>query len=272
MFCFTHINIVTISVIPNPLFLLLQFWVVIRQLAEIQEQMFVTRYLISREAWEKKLNHVRIRKEDMNALVMNFLVTEGYAEAAEIFRLESGTELDMDLETIKDRTAVIHALKCGNVDDAIEKINDLNPEARYSSSFQILDTDPRLFFHLQQQKLIELIRHDRTEEALQFAQEELAPRGLENESFLEELERTVFLLAFKDVSNCPVRELLDESQRLKTASEANKAILTSQNHEKDPKLDRLVKMVIWAQNQLDVKAVYPRQNDLWSARLEDPAV
>ncbi|KAF7150425.1 hypothetical protein RHSIM_Rhsim02G0121400 [Rhododendron simsii] len=99
-------------------------------------------------------------------------------------------------------------------------------------SMQILDTNPQLFFHLQQQRLIELIRKGKVEEALEFAQEELAPRGEENQSFLEELERTVALLAFEDVSNCPVGELLDISQRLKTASEVNAAILTSQSHEK----------------------------------------
>lgn len=48
--------------------------------------------MITREEWEKKLNNVKIRKEDMNKLVMNFLVTEGYVEAAEKFRKESGTE------------------------------------------------------------------------------------------------------------------------------------------------------------------------------------
>lgn len=52
------------------------------------------------------------------------------------------------------------------------------------------------------------------------------------QSFLEELERTVALLAFEDVTNCPLGELLDISQRLKTASEVNAAILTSQSHEK----------------------------------------
>ncbi|KAK8586306.1 hypothetical protein V6N13_082117 [Hibiscus sabdariffa] len=97
---------------------------------------------------------------------------------------------------------------------------------------KILDTNPQLFFHLQQQRLIELIRNGKIEEALEFSQEELAPRGEENQSFLEELERTVSLLAFEDVSNCPVGELLDISQRLKTASEVNAAILTSQSHEK----------------------------------------
>lgn len=48
------------------------------------------------------------------------------------------------------------------------------------SRLQILDTNPQLFFHLQQQRLIELIRNGKVEEALEFAQEELAPRGEEN--------------------------------------------------------------------------------------------
>lgn len=48
--------------------------------------------VITREEWEKRLSDVKIRKEDMNRLVMNFLVTEGYVEAAEKFRMESGTD------------------------------------------------------------------------------------------------------------------------------------------------------------------------------------
>eukprot|EP00262_Sarcandra_glabra_P011711 TRINITY_DN2873_c0_g1_i1.p1 TRINITY_DN2873_c0_g1~~TRINITY_DN2873_c0_g1_i1.p1 ORF type:complete len:239 (-),score=52.43 TRINITY_DN2873_c0_g1_i1:116-832(-) len=227
------------------------------------ERMSVSRKVITREEWEKKLNDVKIRKEDMNKLVMNFLVTEGYVEAADKFRMESGTEPDIDLATITDRMAVKQAVQCGNVEDAIEKVNDLNPE--------ILDTNPKLFFLLQQQRLIELIRNGKVEEALEFAQEELAPRGEENQSFLEELERTVSLLAFEDVSKCPVGELLDISQRLKTASEVNAAILTSQSHEKDPKLPSLLKMLIWAQNQLDEKAYYPHITNLTTAVVEDPA-
>lgn len=241
------------------------FWIVLGQFDPIQSQsMSTSKKVITREEWEKRLKDVKIRKQDMNKLVMNFLVTEGYVEAAEKFRIESGTEPDIDLATITDRMAVKKAVQSGNVEDAIEKVNDLNPE--------ILDTNPQLYFHLQQQRLIELIRHGKVEEALEFAQEELAPRGEENQSFLEELERTVALLAFEDVKNCPYGELLDVSQRLKTASEVNAAILTSQSHEKDPKLPSLLKMLIWAQNQLDEKAAYPRINDLSTATLEDPAI
>ncbi|KAL7142708.1 hypothetical protein ABFS83_08G141800 [Erythranthe nasuta] len=238
------------------------FGIVIRQLVGNQA-MATSKKVITRADWEKKLNDVKVKKEDMNKLVMNFLVTEGFVEAAEKFQFESGTEPDIDLATITDRMEVKKAVQSGNVEDAIEKVNDLNPE--------ILDTNPQLFFHLQQQRLIELIRNGKVEEALEFAQEELAPRGEENQGFLEELERTVALLAFEDVTNCPVGELLDISQRLKTASEVNAAILTSQSHEKDPKLPSLLKMLIWVQNQLDEKATYPRITDFSTAALEDPA-
>jgi hypothetical protein len=52
----------------------------------------MSKKVITREEWERKLNDVKIRKEDMNKLVMNFLVTEGYVDAAEKFQMESGAE------------------------------------------------------------------------------------------------------------------------------------------------------------------------------------
>ena len=44
-----------------------------------------------------------------------------------------------------------------------------------------------MLFHLQQQRLIELIRQGREEQALDFAQEYLAPQGEDNPELLEEL-------------------------------------------------------------------------------------
>lgn len=48
---------------------------------------------------------------------------------------------------------------------------------------QILNTKPEFFFHLQQLRLIELIQRGKIEEALVFAQEELAPMGEQNVRF-----------------------------------------------------------------------------------------
>ena len=52
---------------------------------------------------------------------------------------------------------------------------------------QILEQQHELSFHLQQQRLIELIRQGKTEEALEHAQEYLAPPGEDDPAFLEEL-------------------------------------------------------------------------------------
>jgi hypothetical protein len=66
------------------------------------------------------------------------------------------------------------------VKEAFVKSCLLNRYADLGECMQILDTNPQLYFHLQQQKLIELIRVGKINEALEFAQEELAPRGEEN--------------------------------------------------------------------------------------------
>ncbi|CAJ0837863.1 12338_t:CDS:2 [Entrophospora sp. SA101] len=199
--------------------------------------------------WVKKLSEVKIDKSDLNKLIMNYFVIEGYKDAAETFSQECGISPSIDVDSINDRMNIKNAIQNGNVEEAIERVNDLNPEA------SILDTNPKLYFHLQQQRLIEYIRQGRVSEALEFAQDELAPLGEENPEFLEELERSMALLAFDDTTTSPVGDLLHPSQRLRTASELNAAILTSQSQEKDPKLPNLLKMLVWAQDELDEKEI-----------------
>jgi hypothetical protein len=76
---------------------------------------------------------------------MNYLVIEGYKDAAEKFSKESKVDAGVDLSTITERMNIRNAVQSGNIDSAIEQVNDLDPE--------ILDTNPRLFFHLQQVSL-----------------------------------------------------------------------------------------------------------------------
>ncbi|CAI5477357.1 unnamed protein product [Closterium sp. Yama58-4] len=247
------------------------------------------RKVVRRAEWEARMDAAAVRAEDMNKLVMNYLVTEGYVDAARKFEIESGTNPGADLGAVAERMAVKQAVQqighqigrgpgggggahgseaggaAGDVEDAIDRVNDLNPE--------ILDTGAGVFFRLQQQRLIELIRAGRVDEALEFAQEELAPRGEENAAYLEELERTVALLAFEDpATSAPatLTELLDVSQRDKAAAELNAAILASQGHEKDPKLPSVLRMLLWLQGQLDGRVSYPKVTDLTTAVLHDP--
>jgi hypothetical protein len=149
------------------------------------------------------------------------------------------------------------AVQGGDVEKAIEKVNDLDPE--------ILEEHSELLFHLQQQRLIELIRNGAIEEALEFAQEQLAPQGEDNPAFLEELERTVALLVFEDPEKSPMGDLLESAQRARTASELNAAILASQSQAGKPKLPNLLKFLVWAQEQLETKANFPKMDDLAAA-------
>lgn len=54
-------------------------------------------------------------------------------------------------------------------------------------------------------------------------------------------------------------------------SEVNQAVLDYENRESTPKLAKLLKLLLWAQNELDQKKVkYPKMTDLSSGTIEDP--
>lgn len=67
----------------------------------------------------------------------------------------------------------------------------------------------------QQQHMIELIRENKVEEALDFAQTHLAEKGLENSEMLPEIECTLALLAFPNPELSPFGELLEIDHRKK---------------------------------------------------------
>ena len=93
------------------------------------------RAMISRPEWEKKLAEVSVKKEDLNKLVMNYLVIEGYKDAAEKFSRESGISPNIDLTSIEDRMNIRNAIQSGDVDGAIEKVNDLDPEVKQRMTY-----------------------------------------------------------------------------------------------------------------------------------------
>ena len=53
---------------------------------------------------------------------------QGYVEAARTFQQESGTEPEVELSQITDRMQIRQAVQTGHVEEAIDKVNDLNPE------------------------------------------------------------------------------------------------------------------------------------------------
>lgn len=68
---------------------------------------------------------------DLNRLVLDYLFVEGYKSTAENFARESGGYDQCDLEGVDQRTAIRYAIHRGDIDAAIEQLNDLNSEVSY---------------------------------------------------------------------------------------------------------------------------------------------
>lgn len=69
-----------------------------------------------------------IFSRDLNRLIMDYLVIEGYKSAAEEFSQEANLPPTVDFESIESRMVIREALQRGDVEDAITRVNDLNPE------------------------------------------------------------------------------------------------------------------------------------------------
>lgn len=61
------------------------------------------------------------------------------------------------------------------------------------------------------------------------------------------------------------------ARALQVWSEVNQAVLDYENRESTPKLAKLLKLLLWAQNELDQKKVkYPKMTDLSKGVIEEP--
>lgn len=75
---------------------------------------------------------------DLNTLVMNYLIIEGYQSAAVKFAQEANIVPQVDLESIEERVEIRNAIQCGDIQAAIERINELNPEVVSSFFLSLL--------------------------------------------------------------------------------------------------------------------------------------
>ena len=71
-----------------------------------------------------------IESSDLNKLVMNYLINEGYQNAARNFAREAGIELNDDRSAMEDRVHIRNDIYMGNIQSAIERINNLHPQVR----------------------------------------------------------------------------------------------------------------------------------------------
>lgn len=198
--------------------------------------------------FQRKVDEIKPSKSDINFVVMDYLVSEGYPRAAERFAKEANIHLPSEEESIQARVEIRRAIHSGDIDSAITRINDLNP--------QILDTDPALHFALLRLQLIELIRtctsstNSEITPALKFASSQLAPRAATNSAFLKDLELTMTLIIVLPATG-PIQkelaDLLEPSLRRTVASKVNEAILASTGARGESRMRMLVRLRNWAE-------------------------
>ncbi|KAI9893188.1 MAG: hypothetical protein M1814_000736 [Vezdaea aestivalis] len=208
-------------------------------------------------------------KTDINLMVMDYLINEGYPSAARKFSIEANIPNAEALAYVDDRVGIKNYILKGDIQAAIEEINDLNPE--------ILDTNPALHFALLRLQLVELIRacHDtpnmkkNISTVISFASTKLGPRAKENPQFLEDLERTMATLLLPlDGMPSQFASILHPDLRCLVAGQVNEAILSSQGFRKDARMRNLVRLRAWAEaGAREAKQITPK-TDL-DLRLDD---
>ncbi|VDM38967.1 unnamed protein product [Toxocara canis] len=191
----------------------------------------------------QNLSADQIRAIDMKNLVVDYLISEGYREAAELLCTDAGIPFPKDaVENLDARMAIRDAIIEGRIEDAIRKVNNLVPD--------LLDDNSLLHLQLLQQHLIELIREKKVEESLKFAEEFLVEKCEEHPEMQEKLEKTFALLAFDKPESSPFASLMELSHRQMVATDVNSAVLKALHKPAAPRIEALFRVMVWAHQQL----------------------
>lgn len=76
---------------------------------------------------------------DLNSVIMDYLISEGYPSAAQKFALEANIQPQVDVESIRERVEIRNAIYGGDIQSAIEKINELNPQVSFGGLLRQAD-------------------------------------------------------------------------------------------------------------------------------------
>ncbi|KAL2885652.1 ran binding protein in the microtubule-organising centre [Ceratocystis lukuohia] len=169
-------------------------------------------------------------------MILDYLTREGYADAAAKFCREADLDPQQPTEMIQERRDIQQAIRSGRVQHAIEALNDLNPELiEMIRDCSRKGDDPGCFLP-----------------AVQFAQENLASRAVEDPSLLKSLEKAMSLIVFPQAElTCELTSLLDPRLRQEVADSVNKAILSHQDKRGETVIRYLLGMRAWSQKMAE---------------------
>jgi glucose-induced degradation protein 8 len=67
---------------------------------------------------------------DLNNLIMDYFITDNYPSTAQKFAAEAKITPKADFKSINERVEIRDSIHRGDLQTAIEKINELNPQVR----------------------------------------------------------------------------------------------------------------------------------------------
>ncbi|KAF7194161.1 Glucose-induced degradation protein 8-like [Pseudocercospora fuligena] len=213
-------------------------------------------------SFDRKVEDAKPSKSDINWVIMDYLVSEGYPGAAEKFAQETNICSPADMDSIRERVRIRNAIHAGRIEEAVEMINELDSE--------ILDDNHHLHFDLLQLQIIEMIRAiinkpgsfqvSEFKPVLEAATHQLAPRAPTDQKYQQAVDRTMSLMVFPVEKMPPeIKELLDLKLRERVANNVNKYILEKRGERSQAKIFNLVRARAWAEAQArDAKVDLPQ--------------
>ena len=154
----------------------------------------------------------QVSRQELNSLVMEYLMVHGYQDAVAEFSKETGLLQDHSkgVGAMAEREAARGMLIKGDIMGCIEVLNEVDAS--------ILEKDTDLLFELYKQHFVELVLSGRTQSnnipevgeedefqrvtaAIQFAQENILPLVLKDPALLKSVEQMMSLIAFSSPDN-----------------------------------------------------------------------
>lgn len=217
--------------------------------------------------WNKRLESQIVQKQELNQVVLNYLIFEGYESTATKFGKEIGINLQdyYEMNSINFRKKIKNYLLNGEIQIVIDQLKLEYPD--------LLEKNQFLHFKLLLLHLIEMIKSHKNNQdkdqfiinIIDFAKKKLTNKALKNPKFMEELELTMTLLLYSNNeeinNNLPdkLKELLKFKLRIDISNLINKSILLENipnllNFEDfeiiDSKLKKMIKVWLWGEENL----------------------
>ncbi|KAL7735770.1 hypothetical protein ACLKA6_020017 [Drosophila palustris] len=171
-----------------------------------------------RTGWAHRMRSYQSKQADINRLIINYLLREGYKEAAQRFDVQAKKESGAHMDSHEYRNAV----RAGQLQYAMDMAKKL---------YQRFESDNYMYFHMQQMHLIELIRERKLGKAVSSTKTDSTP------------------------SMTPMEQLTASSAADLWHQGNSHLDSTIMKHEQatsmEPKLVFLIKLILWAQSKLD---------------------